>query len=256
MLIDRKIKDKEYGFTAASLPRFRKGNEAGVLVCHGFGGTPDNMKCLIDEAEALGFTVCAPLLSGHGTTLGDMESRCLEDWRSDVSAAYDKLKSAGCERMLLCGLSMGALLMLDLAAKRAGEGSIRGVMAICPPVRMRGYLRAMGALAPLMPYIDTGETFEDKRTEIYGGTAPRKLRDLERLGKLVLSEAESVKAPVLLVEAEKDDRVLPSSFARLRERLPACEYAFIEAAPHGVTYSDQAGEVTRLFRQFAERYGK
>jgi carboxylesterase len=254
--ITKKAKDKRWEFSEASSPVFIKGGKVGALIIHGFGGTPDNMRCLVGEAERLGFTVCAPLLSGHAETLGDMALCDAGAWKRDALAAYDKLKASGVEKILVCGLSMGALLSLLTAAERAGDGLIAGVMLICPPVKMRGYLRVMGVSAPFIPYLLTNETFESKHTEIYCGTASMKLRDLKRLGREAQAAAKRVNAPVLLIEAGKDDRVDPDSFRILREKLPSCEYALIEDAPHGVTYSDKADEVTRLFRQFAERYGK
>lgn len=240
-------KNKEWGFTELSLPRSHKGSETGVLICHGFGGTPDNMRCLYDAAVSRGFSCVMPLLSGHAKTLGDMDACSLEDWRRDAEAAYGELVSMGCRRIFLCGLSMGALLMADIAARRREDTRIAGLILMCPPVKMKLYLRFLGLVSPAVPFILTRDTFESKDTEIYCGTASRKLRDLMRLGRLVKDEAGAIACPTLLIKAGADDRVDEKSFDILMKKLPNARLAVIPGAPHGITYSPYRGEAVRLF---------
>ncbi|MBQ1520818.1 MAG: hypothetical protein IIZ56_05000, partial [Clostridia bacterium] len=62
--ISRSARDKDWHFTEAALPRFSGGsNGAGVLICHGFGGSPANMRCLYEKAVEMGFTAIVPLLT-------------------------------------------------------------------------------------------------------------------------------------------------------------------------------------------------
>lgn len=252
MRFEKSAAVKEWGFTSASLPRSLCGNGCGVLICHGFGGTPDNMSCLFDEAAALGYSAVMPLLSGHASTLGKLNSASADKWRGDVDAAYGELLEMGCEKILLCGLSMGALLMTELAAKKSGSGKVCGAMIVCPPVRMKGYLRFTEFISPIAPYILTAVSFENAGTEIYCGTATRKLRDISKLGKAALSVSDRIDAPVMLVEAGRDNRVDPVSFKLLESRMPNCRRELIPDAPHGIPYSPQKDELCRLFRRFAE----
>ena len=52
-----------------------KGNNTGVLLIHGFTGTPYEMRFLGEFLRDKGCTVRGILLKGHGTTLKDMR-RC------------------------------------------------------------------------------------------------------------------------------------------------------------------------------------
>ena len=251
IIIDKKAGDKQWGFTALSEPRFVPGSERGVLVCHGFGGTPANMRCLVDAAAEQGCTVEAPLLTGHASTLADMERAGSRIWQADVDAAFEKLVSNGCTGICLCGLSMGALLMADLAARRCADRRIKGVVLICPPLKMRPYLNISSRFAGLIPYVLTSESFKpDPDMEMYYGMATRKLADIRRLAKAVGDTASRIKAPVLLVEAGLDNRVHPSTYPILEEELGLSGHTVFPEAPHGIPYSENREELAELFGAF------
>ena len=238
--ISRSARDKDWHFTEAALPRFSGGsNGAGVLICHGFGGSPANMRCLYEKAVEMGFTAIVPLLTGHAKTLGDYEQADYTVWRRDVDAALDKLIESGCERIYLCGLSMGALLMADLAERKAGLELVNGLIMLCPPIKFKTYLNVSNFFAPLIPYVQTKDEFPPgPDMEMYWGMATRKLADIKKLSKAVTHHAASLDMPVLLLEAGCDNRVNPVTFDILRERIPPAEYVFVENAPHGITYYD------------------
>ena len=253
--ISKTVRDKDWGFTEASLPQFKEGrNGVGVLICHGFGGSPSNMRCLYDRAKELGCTAVMPLLTGHGKTLGDMEQADYNDWRRDVDEALDKLTEAGCEKIVLCGLSMGALLMADLAERKAGLELVDGLMLICPPVKMKRYLRVCSMLAPVIPYVETREEFPSADMEMYCGMATRSLADLKELGDAVRRHTGAIDMPTLIVEAGLDNRVDPASYRILTERIPQAEYVLMPDAVHGIPYSDKADELCGLFGDFLKRF--
>lgn len=248
--ITRKARDKQWGFTEASFPRAHKGNDRGVLICHGLGGSPANMRCLYDAAVMMGYSAVMPLLSGHAGTLGTMAEHGYKDWQKDVDEALKKLLDMGSNRICLCGLSMGALLMADLAARNCGDSRIDSLMLICPAVKFRGYLNTTRRLAALMPFVQTADSFEHTGTEIYCGTASHKLNDVMKLSRLVLKEADSITQRMLIVEAGDDNRVDPETYRMLSKLFPNSEHVFIGDAPHGITYSPKAEEVTEVFRDF------
>lgn len=246
----KNARDKEWDFTEASLPRFFDGSDTGVLVCHGFGCTPSTMRCLYDRAVGMGLTASLPLLSGHGKTFGELEKATFEDWRRDAEEAYARLESAGAKKIILCGLSLGALLMADLAAKREGDGKLAGVFLICPPIKMKGYLNFCSDIAPLIPYVQTADGFKTEGTELYYGMATRKLRDIRSMAKLALEGAEKIKAPVMLIEAGNDNRVDPKSYGIMMKKIPAVRHIVIDGAPHGIPYSDYAPKLCDIFEGF------
>jgi carboxylesterase len=99
----------------------------GIGLIHGFTGSPVSMRAMAEALAERGFTVELPRLPGHGTHWTDMVETQYSDWRSEVSAAVDRLR-ARCDAVLLVGLSMGGALVLDVATER--QHDLAGVMTI------------------------------------------------------------------------------------------------------------------------------
>ena len=252
MSFDKSAKDKQWGFTGAARPRFVEGSDTGVLVCHGFGGSPANMRCLTEAAADMGLTVCAPLLRGHAATFGEMEKFGVEDWRQDADEAFDRLTQSGCKRIILCGLSMGALLMADLAERKRDDERVDSLIMISPALKMRGYLNFSNhVLKRVTPYVLTRESFNgNPDMEMYYGMATKKLHDIELLSKAVRSGVERISVPVRIIAAGKDIRVAPKTYRILRKALPDSEYSVIEGATHGIPYSAGACELVKEFKEY------
>jgi carboxylesterase len=60
----------------------------GVLVSHGFTGTPQSMRPWAEHLAAQGYSVRLPLLPGHGTTWQEMNRTTWNDWYAEVRAGY------------------------------------------------------------------------------------------------------------------------------------------------------------------------
>ena len=67
------------------------GSDTGVLLCHGFTGTPQSMRPWGQYLAGRGFTVHIPLLPGHGTSWQEMNQTRWRDWYSCVDTAFRKL---------------------------------------------------------------------------------------------------------------------------------------------------------------------
>ena len=80
-----------------------------------------------------GFTVAAPLLAGHGTTLDALFNVTWRDWLNSSFAPLAHLR-AECDQIFIAGFSMGALLAVVLAARIPSAG----VILMAPALRLRG----------------------------------------------------------------------------------------------------------------------
>src|ERR1700730_7065678 len=112
------------GAEAASYP----GGPHGVLVIHGFTGSPQSMRPLADAIARAGFAVELPRLPRHGTAIEDLIPIGWAEWSAAVEDAYDELASR-CDRVAVVGLSLGGALAVWLAARHAeisGLGTING----------------------------------------------------------------------------------------------------------------------------------
>jgi carboxylesterase len=106
------------------------GRAPGVLVLHGFSGTPQEVGLVLDVARELGLEGRAPLLPGHGQRVSDLAPLRFNDWLAAAEAEYLELRRRG--PVVLAGLSMGALLCFELAARYPGSTS--GLIAMANAV--------------------------------------------------------------------------------------------------------------------------
>src|SRR5438045_6670771 len=90
------------------------GDDACLLL-HGLTGSPAEVRPVGEALAKAGFRAVGPLLPGHGTTPRDL----MRVHRTDMlAAASDALRSLrGARRVFLCGLSMGALIAVELCAR-------------------------------------------------------------------------------------------------------------------------------------------
>jgi carboxylesterase len=93
------------------------GGKIGVLVLHGFTGSPVTIKPWAEYLNQIGYTVAAPCLPGHGTTWQEMNETTWQDWYDEVELSFIELKSK-CDRVFVAGFSMGGALALRLCQIR------------------------------------------------------------------------------------------------------------------------------------------
>ncbi|TGA98330.1 alpha/beta fold hydrolase [Sporolactobacillus shoreae] len=104
-------------------PKNYVGNSVGVLVLHGFSGTPQSVRPLAEDLAARGYTVSMPLLKGHGRTPEEMEQSSYQEWIKSCVNGLNWLKEHT-RNQYVFGLSMGGTLALYLAENYQVSGLI------------------------------------------------------------------------------------------------------------------------------------
>src|SRR5262249_36542029 len=66
--------------------------EAGVLVLHGFTGSPFEMRLLGEFLAGRGWAVEGPCLAGHGGTTADLAATGWSDWVESADRALNQLR--------------------------------------------------------------------------------------------------------------------------------------------------------------------
>lgn len=244
---------KAQAFDELAQPFFHQGDETGCLVLHGFTGTTANVRVVADKLAEAGYTVYAPLLSGHGTTLADMDAQTGEIWLQDAQRAYDRLLEAGCRHIFLLGLSMGGILVSLLAQQRPCDG----LVLMSTPFRMRGYLRnAMRASSAVRYlYTDVGSRHAaDPYAQGYPGVPLRKLRDLDELTIRARGGLYKLSCPILILQSALDTRVDLKS-------VPIAQYGvhsedvttiLLQNSPHGCSYGPERDLVAEYSLAFVQ----
>ncbi len=124
------------------------GSSTGVLVVHGFTGTPASMRGVAEAMAAAGFDVELPRLPGHGTTIDDLLTTDWRAWSGEVAHAFDVLSSR-VATVVMVGQSMGGTLVLSAALERP---SVAGIVCINPLTRPRD----AETMAMLDDFLDDG----------------------------------------------------------------------------------------------------
>ncbi|HEY6077838.1 MAG TPA: alpha/beta fold hydrolase [Polyangiaceae bacterium] len=95
----------------------------GILLLHGFTGSPVSMRPLAELLSQRGFAIELPRLPGHGTRPRDLLPTRYADWRAEARAALERLR-ARTRAVVAVGLSMGGTLVLDLACSEQLAGAV------------------------------------------------------------------------------------------------------------------------------------
>jgi len=120
----------------------------GVLLVHGFTGSPASLRPLAELLARRGFAIELVRLPGHGTHFRDMMSTRYEDWRAEAAAGLARL-AARTERVFALGLSMGGTLVLDLISQDPTLAA--GAVVINTPVLDREGI--LVKLAPILEHV-------------------------------------------------------------------------------------------------------
>jgi len=121
----------EAPLTVAARPELTGGKRIGVLLSHGFTGSPYSMKPWGRYLADRGYAVTVPRLPGHGTSWQQLNVTTWADWYGELARAFDTLRKEN-DAVVVGGLSMGGALVLQLAARH--DADISGVVLVNPAV--------------------------------------------------------------------------------------------------------------------------
>jgi esterase/lipase len=195
-----------FAFTGGDGPDGR----TGVLLVHGFTGTPMSMRPWGEHLAAEGFAVSCPLLPGHGTRWQDCNTSTHDQWTTSVGEAFDAL-AAKCDRVFVAGLSMGGTLATRLAEVRPDD--LAGLLLVNPALltqRLDAKLLPMiakitGSWAPIASDIKKPGV-----TELaYPKLPTRAMMQLRTLWAATRADLARVTTPVIVFHSAEDHIVEP-----------------------------------------------
>ena len=134
---------------------FYKGNSTGILLIHGLGGTPVEMRYIAQGLHRAGYTVYCCQLEGHCGSIDDLKKTHWKHWTFSAQKALDKLSH--CDNVFVGGLSVGSLIALYLADFFPEK--IDGLLLYSPTLVLNGwampfYMKWLHYLRPSMILFD------------------------------------------------------------------------------------------------------
>jgi carboxylesterase len=245
------------------------------LLLHGLTGSPAEMRPVGEALAAAGYRALGPLLPGHGTTPEDLVSTTRDDLIQAARSALLSLR--GARRLFLCGLSVGGLLAIDLAARswtREGLPDFSAIALLAPAIEFAGatwvFANVVGRL-PALPILlekggrDLGGTAGSRRAPLGGEPDERERIDgsysaipmrwgaeLRALSREAQKLAPRVRAPALLLHGALD-RTSALAGSRKLARLLSSSKVDVRVLPrsgHLLPLDVEAAEVCRSIVSF------
>ena len=200
------------------------GGRTGVLLCHGFTGSPYSLRPWGEYLAAAGYTVSLPRLPGHGTTWQEMARTRWEDWYAEVDRAFDLLQ-ARTDEIFVMGLSMGGCLALRLAELRGA--AVRGLVLVNPSVTADTKLFALAPVlklvVPSLKGIGSDIKKEGVEENSYDRTPVKAAATLPGLWRITQQHLGEITQPVLVYRSTTDHVVGPASLRVLQAALPPAQ---------------------------------
>jgi carboxylesterase len=254
-----------------------KGGRTGVLLIHGLGGTPIEMRYVALALSRAGHTVSVPQLAGHCATEADIKYSHWQDWYGSVDRALTELRKQ-CDTVIVGGLSAGAILALHLAANRPAD--VQGVALYAPTLWLNGWgVPWYGRLFRLVHHKWFANLIQFTECEPYGikdhrlrkmviealhsgdpsqagmySTPGGPMLEFRWLTDIVRRQLPSIKQPTLILHPREDDRAsIKNSFYLQKNLGGMVEMTVLDDCYHIITIDKQRDVVAERTVDFTTR---
>ena len=194
------------------------GGPVGVLMVHGFSGSPASMRPIGEWLGAQGLSVEGVRLPGHGTDVEDLRRRRWTEWVDEAARGLGAL-SERCRTVVAFGQSGGGSVVLALVASRPHD--VDGIALTNPyvfdarllaiPVGRR-VLRDWKGVAN-----DIAKPGQDEHG--YARTPVAGLAELSELMRFVRSVLPEIRQPIVVFRSGTDHVIPRSNAAKVLGRI-------------------------------------
>jgi carboxylesterase len=244
-----------------SLPAIRSGCEPfrfeggpiGIVMVHGFTGSPASMRPMGTWFAEQGVSVIGVRLPGHGTTIEDLRHHPWTEWFREVDAALTELR-VGCSTAVVFGQSMAASLAVHLAASR--PDAVDGLVLCSPYVfDPRHVLIPIGRwFVRSIKGFNAGDIKKSGQDELaYDRLPVPGIVTMAALMKRARAELARVRAPALVFAPGADHTIPASNPRRVFDALGSAHKELIECPEsyHVITLDNDAPMVRERVLRFA-----
>lgn len=184
----------------------------GILLVHGFTGSPAELRELGELLAKDGYTVLGLRLAGHGTSPEELEQVSYTQWQEQVQDAVNKLRQT-CKTVTVIGLSMGGLLALYAGA----ACPVNRLVVLSTPIYLFDWRVHFLWLADRLPYKALPKKWRHvdapERYDVAYHCMP--IKGVHELKKLLVEVknrwVSQVDVPILIIQSRADHTVRPES---------------------------------------------
>jgi carboxylesterase len=233
------------------------GDDLGIVVLHGFTGSPAAVRPWAQYLADAGHTVSAPRLPGHGTRWQDLNSTTWTDWYTEAERAVAWLRRHT-KSVVAMGISTGATLALRLAQKNS---DVKGVVGVNPIIqterRDRRYLTSLFAVMGSLPNVNDDIKRPGVSESAYDRVPLRAAHSLTQLWAVTKSEIGKVRVPVLIYRSADDHVAEPSNTVWLMANLAGDrQEVLLQNSFHVATLDYDAPTIFAGSEEFAQRVSR
>lgn len=239
-------------------------NDSGVLLLHGFTGTPDSMRHIANHLHQAGYSVLAPLLEGHGTTPENLAETNWQDWYYSASESFKNLKKEN-KKVFVAGLSLGALLALKLAMDHPDE--ISAISCYATPLHLQSWAEMVLPVTNYPPFnylwkfqkkwkIDIKDPIAKRNFWNYDRMPLSCVRSITELQKNISDYLHKIECPTLLMHSRHDSTAPYHSMLEVAEKISSeiTEMITLENSFHVITVDYDKDLVAKKTKDFFNRF--
>lgn len=240
----------------AARPELTGGRRVGVLLSHGFTGSPASIKPWGRHLGELGYGVEVPLLPGHGTSWEQLNTMRWSDWSAELTRVFAAMRESH-DTVVVGGLSMGGALVLRLAADH--PDAVAGVILVNPAVATKRLdvklLPLMKRVVPSFPGIANDIKKPGGQEYGYTRTPLKAIHSLIQSWPHLIADLPKVTAPVLYFRSREDHVVDGSSQPIITSKVSSREVIerTLEESYHVATLDNDAPQIFEESAQFIAR---
>lgn len=237
-----------------------------VIILHGFGGSPLDVKPLAEDLRASGFRLVVPVLPGETRLTPALErgEQTVQERVSWLEGLVEGETNRYGRKPILVGFSMGATLATIVAA----GGGIERLVLVSPFYSLpwgddflTGLSRMLSTVIPLVPKPWKGKIKDPEGyRRYYPGSYTVSLEAFLGLQELAATAREAVPSlpplPVLVIASPDDGVASFDVTARLFEGKGGVEFVTLPGSDHILFYDYGRLEAIRRIRIFLEKGGE
>ena len=180
-------------------------HSVGILLVHGFTGSPHSMRPVAQRFMELGYAVEMPVLTGHATRWQDLRDSTYQQWLASAEQGYRRLTAQGLQ-VVVIGMSMGGTVATHLSARLPVAGTVLinpYMVDVNPMMRHAG---KVSKVLPVLKAIGSDIAVPGVSEGAYSIVPTAAVHQLHLLGAETRTLIPQLKAPVLYARSLGDQQ--------------------------------------------------